>query len=133
MKASRHIFPCLFLFLLPLLAPFSLPAAPSVDDAARQIKERLPQIDAMKLAGTIGENARGYLSIREPLGPRQSSLVEAENEDRRIIYASIAGRTGQSLEEVGEQRALRIAKLAKPGVWLKGPDGQWYRKGENGA
>lgn len=119
---------CLFLFLLIPLFLSAAVATASPQQAAERIKERLPQIDAMKTAGEIGETANGYLAELKALGPRQGSLVEAENADRRIIYESIAAKTGQELVEVGQQRAIRIAELAKPGVWLQRPDGEWYRK-----
>jgi uncharacterized protein YdbL (DUF1318 family) len=125
MKPSAFL---LLLFtLIPLLCASTL-SAESPQDAAERIKERLPQIDAMKAAGEIGETANGFLSGLKPLGPRQSSLVEAENADRRIIYQSVAARTGQEVLAVGQQRAIRIAELAKPGVWLQRPDGEWYQK-----
>jgi uncharacterized protein YdbL (DUF1318 family) len=118
------------LFFLLILS--SLLAGPLFADAVKMAKdrmqERLVQIDQMKADGSIGENTNGYLSVRTSLGPRQASLVEAENADRRTIYLSIAQSTGQSVEEVGRQRALRIIELARPGVWLQKPDGEWVRK-----
>lgn len=127
MKMKPHAL-CLFLFaFIPLICASTLNAE-SPQEAAERIKERLPQIDAMKAAGEVGETANGFLAELKPLGPRQSSLVKAENADRRIIYASVAARTGQEVNSVGQQRAIRIAELAKPGVWLQRPDGEWYQK-----
>jgi uncharacterized protein YdbL (DUF1318 family) len=103
-------------------------AADTAAAASARIKERLEQVDQMKSSGEAGEDANGYLSTRKPLGPRQEALVDAENADRRILYAAVAGRTGQTVEEVGRQRAIRIAELATAGVWLQRPDGEWYRK-----
>jgi len=100
----------------------------SVQSATERIKERLPQIDNLKAEGVVGETSEGYLAPREDLGPRQQSLLEAENADRRILYLSVAERTGQTAEAVGRQRAIRIAELARSGVWLQKPGGGWYRK-----
>jgi uncharacterized protein YdbL (DUF1318 family) len=121
------LFPIVLFFSLLAALPAST-WAQSVQDATQRVKERLPQVDALKGSGEAGEDAAGYLAQRVELGPRQAAIVEAENADRRIIYAAVAARTGQSAEEVGRQRALRIAELARPGVWLQRPDGEWYRK-----
>jgi uncharacterized protein YdbL (DUF1318 family) len=127
MKKMPHTL-CLFLFaFIPLIGASTLHAE-SPQEAAQRIKERLPQVDAMKAAGEVGEDANGLLAELKPLGPRQSSLVTAENADRRVIYESVAARTGQDVLAVGQQRAIRIAELAKSGVWLQRPDGEWYRK-----
>lgn len=118
-----------FLLVLLMTTCLSLAAmGQSVQSATERIKERLPQIDNLKAEGAVGETSEGYLAPREDLGPRQQSLLEAENADRRIIYQSVAVRTGQTAEAVGRQRAIRIAELARPGVWLQKPGGEWYRK-----
>ncbi|MGC9451462.1 MAG: YdbL family protein [Oceanipulchritudo sp.] len=105
-----------------------LAAAEPATEATGRMKERLAQVDQLKASGAAGEDARGYLAAREPLGPRQSMLVEQENADRRIVYTEVARRTDQTLEEVGRQRAIQIAARASPGVWLQKPNGEWYRK-----
>lgn len=122
--------PALIFFICVLIPLIAVPPlqAQSPQEAAQRIKERLPQVDSMKAAGEVGEGNDGYLAERKPLGPRQASLVKAENADRGIIYASVAARTGQEVSAVGQQRAIRIAELARPGVWLQRPDGEWYQK-----
>ena len=118
-------------FLIALIIGGTL-AAPVFGDAESEaadcIRMRLSQVDALKANGQIGETATGFLAERAMLGPRQSSMVAAENEDRRIIYQSVASRTGQSAEDVGTQRALQIATRARSGVWLQKPSGEWYQK-----
>ena len=124
---QKIIFSLFVILLLGGFSSHSLQAGP-VEEAAERIKERLPQIDAMKAAGSVGETADGFLAPRTSLGPREASLVELENADRRLIYQSLAARTEQSLEEVGRQRAIQIAARARTGVWLQKPNGDWYRK-----
>ena len=126
MSFLKHPFPVLLLAALCVFPAMAV--ASPVDEAAARIKDRLEQIDQMKLDGKIGEDARGFLQKRETLNPRESGLLEAENADRLVIYQSIAGRTGQTVEEVGRQRALRIAQQARSGVWLKDASGDWYQK-----
>ena len=102
--------------------------ADSVEEASARIKDRLAQVDSLKAEGLVGEDARGYLVARSAIGPRQSALVEAENADRRLLYQAVAQRTNQTLDQVGEQRAIQIASRARSGVWLQKPSGEWFQK-----
>ncbi len=122
--------PRFFLFFLMTACLTLVAAGQSVQSATERIKERLPQVDSLKEEGKVGETSDGYLAAREDLGPREQSILEAENGDRRILYRSVAERTDQTLEAVGRQRAIRIAELARPGVWLQKPNGEWYRKAD---
>lgn len=123
----KTTFPYLFAFLAMIFLAGNALASP-VSQAQERIKERLAQVDALKAEGKAGESLNGYLSARGELSPREFSLIEAENADRRILYEAVARSTGQTPEEVGRQRAIRIAELAREGVWLQDPDGSWYRK-----
>lgn len=97
-------------------------------DAADRIKARLPQVDALKQGGQVGEGNTGFLVVRGSLSPDQSKLVEAENADRKELYALVARRAGYDVAEVGRQRAAQIAKNAVKGVWLQDANGKWYQK-----
>ncbi|MFP4282755.1 MAG: YdbL family protein [Opitutales bacterium] len=97
-------------------------------NAAERIRDRLPEVDALKSAGVVGENNEGFLEARVELAPAQEALVEAENADRRELYRRVARRSDLSVEEVGRQRAVRIAQQARPGVWLQTTKGDWVRK-----
>ena len=102
--------------------------ASTASEAAERIKIRLVHVDSLKEAGSIGENTAGFLELLEDLSPREKQIVASENADRRVIYAAIAERTGQTPDEVGQQRALQIEARARQGVWLQRPDGEWYQK-----
>jgi len=132
MTPIPRIFPLAGWILLLIMASSCLGAS-AIEAAKARSVERLPHIDELKLEGKVGENARGYLAERKPLGPREAALVEDENEDRRILYASVAARTNESIDQVGKQRALRLAELAKEGIWLQNLDGIWYQKGAGGG
>jgi len=123
----KTTFPYLLAFLAMIFLAGDALASP-VSQAQERIKERLAQVDALKAEGKAGESFNGYLSARGELSPRELSLIEAENADRRVLYEAVARSTGQTPEEVGRQRAIRIAELAREGVWLQDPDGSWYRK-----
>ncbi len=99
-------------------------------DAAERIRQRLPDIDTLKAAGVIGETSDGMVAARAILNEDQEAIIESENRDRRELYAIVARRSGVSVEEVGKQRALTIARQAKAGVWLQDARGSWYRKGQ---
>lgn len=104
-------------------------AAPAQDlDRVRgQMRDRLPQVDALKASGAIGEDNRGFLSVRESR-ENAAEIVQAENVDRRVVYDSIASKTGTTADAVGRARAQKIAAQSASGVWLQGEDGSWYQK-----
>ena len=94
----------------------------------QRIKERLPALDALKQEGKVGENNLGYVEARGSVTPEQRTLIAAENKDREELYGLVGQRSGQSVEEVGKQRAVRITQIAASGVWLQDSRGRWYQK-----
>ncbi len=98
---------------------------------AQGIKERMsarqPEIVAMKTAGIIGENNRGYLEF-VGAQKQKEDIINAENADRDLIYKAIADREGISAEAVGQLRAKAIAENAITGEWLQNENGEWYQK-----
>ncbi len=104
-----------------------LAASASAEGIKERMKRRLPEIVQLKADGIIGETRNGFLAF---VGSRQITpeLVDAENRDRRSVYAAIATQQGTTPELVGRRRALQIANRAKRGEWLQDGDGQWYRK-----
>lgn len=93
----------------------------------RQMEKRLPIIVELKSKGIIGENNTGYLQF---IGGRREKedIVQAENQDRRKVYESIAKKEGANIEQVGQRRAQQIAIKARKGEWLQNPAGKWYQK-----
>jgi hypothetical protein len=118
----RTVFVLVALVFTAMVAP-----AQDLGGVRARMAERLPQIDALKAAGAIGEDNKGYVAVRESKD-NASQVVSAENADRRVVYESIAKQTGTSADVVGRQRAHRIAAQSAPGVWLQREDGNWYRK-----
>ncbi|HEY0945515.1 MAG TPA: DUF1318 domain-containing protein [Opitutaceae bacterium] len=92
-----------------------------------RMAQRLPQIDALKQQGALGEDNRGYLSVRENKA-NAGSLAAEDNRDRGVVYEAIAKQTGSTSDAVGRARAKQIAASSAPGVWLQKEDGSWYRK-----
>lgn len=92
-----------------------------------RMAQRLPQIDALKQQGALGEDNRGYLSVRENQG-NAAAVTAEENRDRGVVYEAIAKQTGSTSDAVGRARAKQIAAGSASGVWLQKEDGSWYRK-----
>ena len=94
----------------------------------RRMTQRLAVIEALKLSGDIGENYQGYLEARVSLSEKHVGLLRDENADRRKIYYVIAVKASTKKDIVGRHRAAQIAKRSVKGIWLQGPDEEWYRK-----
>lgn len=120
----RHCTAIVFTFLVTLLWCAAPATSASIKD---RMTARLPTIIALKDQGVIGENAQGYLEYRTGNKPEQQ-VVEAENKDRRLVYAQIAKNQGVDITLVGQRRAKQIAEKGSPGHWFRAADGTWYRK-----
>jgi len=93
-----------------------------------RLAKRLPTINKLKADGSIGENNKAYLEARKELSNENKTVVQAENSDRKKIYAMLAKKTGQKIEIIESRRALSIAQKTKKGYWLQKEDGTWYQK-----
>lgn len=89
---------------------------------------RLKAVDALRASGKAGENNQGLLAPRTKLNAKERALLEAENADRKAVYALIAKKTGESASVVAQKRAAKLRKLSKTGLWLQDTRGEWYRK-----
>ncbi|MGE9267020.1 MAG: YdbL family protein [Verrucomicrobiales bacterium] len=121
--------------ILPVLAMilvggFLAPPARAADEGAlkARMSQRLSQIVALKQGGKLGEDARGFLSARSALSAKEKALMDAENADRRAVYALIAAKTNTSAAKVGAARAASIRGSAPAGTWVQLPNGKWQRK-----
>ncbi|MDJ0624391.1 MAG: YdbL family protein [Desulfocapsaceae bacterium] len=98
---------------------------------AASIKERMaariPEINALKDQGLVGENNKGLLEYRSAKKPKKT-LIANENKDRSTVYRAIAKSQGAPLDLVVKKRAQMIAQSGKAGHWFQKPNGQWYRK-----
>jgi len=74
---------------------------------------RLPVINELKVQGLVGENNQGFLEFRGGKKP-QTDVIQAENEDRREVYKTIAARQKATPEFVGQARAAQIAAKEAP-------------------
>jgi hypothetical protein len=92
--------------------------------------QRRPLLDKMKDQGWIGETHLGFLAFRGEAGKGEENekLVQAENQDRGLVYGEIAAKVNTGVVEVGKRRAVQIANLAVAGHWLQDAEGTWYQK-----
>ena len=114
----------LMLLIIGLLFSGSFASSESLK---ARMKARLPIIQELKSKGIVGENVKGYLQFVGEM-KEKVDVVEAENNDRRKVYAAIAKQQGTTAEIVGNRGALKIAKKAKAGTWLQDQGGKWYQK-----
>ncbi len=112
----------LLTFILLTISAFA-----DVNESLKNMENRLPEIIALKKDKAIGENNNGYLALLKET-PKAQALVQAENNDRKIIYASLAEKHGISTEQIGKQRALQIHQIAIKGTMLQDGSGKWYEK-----
>ncbi len=96
-------------------------------DIKARMKDRLPRIIELKAAGIVGENNQGFLAFISG-NQSEQTLVDAENQDRQLVYGAIAKQQGTTAEVVGRRRALQIAENANPGEWIQDAGGKWVQK-----
>jgi uncharacterized protein len=116
-------FPLLILICLFIAVPTTSQGA----SVKERMASRLPVINSLKSAGIIGENNMGLLEFRSGDKAKQD-VVNAENSDRKKVYAVIAKKQGVNATLVGQRRAKMIAEKGKKGQWFQGSDGKWFKK-----
>ena len=102
--------------------------AQGMEAVKKNMLERKPAVEQLLAARTVGENSAGFLEAIGKLAEADAKTVEAENADRKTVYAAIAARNGTEVGKVGQMRAAEIASKAKPGTSLQGADGKWTEK-----
>lgn len=122
MNLSRGSF--VFVIISCFLLVASLAHSASIKE---RMAARIPEINALKDSGLIGENNKGFLEYRTAKQPKKD-LVQGENEDRNTVYKAIAKSQGASPGLVSQSRAKMIAKNGQTGHWYQKPDGSWFKK-----
>ena len=85
-------------------------------------------VDAAKSAGTIGEQADGYLGIVAGGDAELRSSVAEINTGRAAAYKDIAAKTGVTPEAAGQATAKQLYAKMAPGQFWKPLDGGWVKK-----
>lgn len=120
----------LFMTLCGLLAlPVLSVRAEDLGAVQARMRDRIAKLAPLKIDKTIGENNAGLLEVlKSGASAEARQLAEAENADRRIVYAAIAAKTGASAAQVARQRAKELAERSAPGMMVQGEDGTWSAK-----
>ncbi len=110
-----------------ILIFMAMTAFADVNQALKNMEQRLPQIVELKKTKAVGEDNSGFLASLQN-SPAAQALVNAENNDRRVVYASLAQKHGISADQIGKQRAIQIHQIAVKGTMLQDGSGKWYEK-----
>jgi hypothetical protein len=115
----------------PLLiaVPAALALAAATPGFAQTAAQKA-QIDAAKAAGTVGEQADGYVGFRTPSSDASlNAAVSTTNAARRAAYASSAAQAGTTTE-VAAARMFELTLFARipAGQWYRNASGQWVQK-----
>lgn len=118
--------------LVALLALLMVPSmglgkTSKMQQLRERFKQRYPQVEALKQAGIVGETDGGYLDYVKQKDPEAEKIVDAENADRKALYAEIAQQEQTTPELVAVRNAKRNFEKAKPGEYLR-ENGKWRKK-----
>jgi uncharacterized protein YdbL (DUF1318 family) len=103
-------------FIVPTYAQEVL--SPEVEQAALRRKNRLAELSSWLQKGVVGENKSGLLEIKNTVTSDDylKQLVKAENNDRMIIYESLAKKNNTSAEEIQKLYAQKLQEKALLGT-----------------
>ena len=98
--------------------------------AVAQTSAQKALIDQAKAAGTVGEQADGYLGFRNSTSDSAlRAAVDATNAGRRAAYARSAADAGTSAEVAGARMfETQLLPRISSGQWYKNAAGQWVQR-----
>ncbi len=119
---------CVAMFAVLALTTLNL-SAQDLGAVQARMKERLPQVAQLKSQKTVGEDRAGFLGlVKADANATARQTVDAENADRKLVYAALATKAGTDAARVGKQRAKELAERSAAGTMLQREDGTWYEK-----
>ncbi|WP_088182784.1 YdbL family protein [Sphingobium sp. Z007] len=87
-------------------------------------------VAAAMAAGTVGEQADGYLGIAGMVGADVRAEVEAINIKRRAAYTQLAGQRGVTVQDVAAATGCQtLSSRVKQGQAYRIGAGAWQTKG----
>lgn len=120
------------MFVLAAAAALGLSAAtvgPGLARPAIQSASQKALVDAAKAAGTVGEQADGYIGVRTAANAELRAAVEAINAGRRALYARTAAETGVPAEVAGTRMfETQLLPRIPAGQWYRNAAGQWVQR-----
>ena len=128
----------IFIILAAALTPMSARA-----EAKYSLKEMTPEVSAaldarrarfdnladLKAKGMVGEDDRGYVKALVS-DPEVEAVVDAENNDRELVYTTIAQQNNLAAEMAAIEKVFAEVQRdkAKPGEKIQADSGQWVTK-----
>ncbi len=112
-------------------------STPAIRNLRASLTSRFGSLKGFYSRGSLGENKRGYVEIRDEsgLGLKEKGdlrrLAGAENADRKALYLEILRANNldtQFLSEVEKIFANNWKSKAVPGSWIQSDDDKWRRK-----
>ena len=86
-------------------------------------------VDAAKAAGTVGEQADGYLGfVTGSADGATTAAVNAINAGRADVYAQTAAKSGTTREAAGQATGVQLIARTPGGQFIKPLGGSWSRK-----
>ena len=85
-------------------------------------------VDAAKAAGTVGEQADGYLGIVSSADATVTAAVNEINAGRRSVYTQTATKSGVSPDAAGQATGAQLIAKTPAGQFIKPIGGAWTKK-----
>ena len=86
-------------------------------------------VDAAKAAGTVGEQADGYLGFVSGSGDATlGAAVNEINNGRANVYAQTAAKSGTSRDAAAQASGAALIAKTPPGQYIKPLGGGWTKK-----
>lgn len=115
---------------------------PEVQKAYEEMRARMPQLNALRDSGVVGEAMDGRVVLRDQSRAADAkAVVDAENGNRKTIITNMAKailrinnqpETKDNLQQVLGKAAATYADTkrdeAKPGWWIQNAAGRWVQK-----
>jgi uncharacterized protein YdbL (DUF1318 family) len=85
-------------------------------------------VDAAKAAGTVGEQADGYLGIVSSADGAVTAAVSEINNGRRQVYSQTAAKSGVTPDAAGQATGAQLIAKVPGGQYFKPLGGAWTKK-----
>lgn len=97
-------------------------------DAAYRRRDRRSTLISLETQGALGEASSALVALRDSGNSQAKGVMEAENNDRMVIYRAIAAKNGSKVEEVQKIYAARIREGLPSGAYFQNAEGSWGQK-----
>ncbi|HYS45142.1 MAG TPA: YdbL family protein [Rhizomicrobium sp.] len=85
-------------------------------------------VDAAKAAGTVGEQADGYLGVVSGADGAITAAVNDINAGRRQVYSQTAAKSGVTPDAAGQATGAQLIAKVPGGQYFKPLGGAWTKK-----